>query len=253
MTARRLPPVASIRIDLSDPDSANLWRTVAKVASELGDSTPWCLVGGLMVALFALEAGQRARPTTDIDILGDARSRPSGTEEVTRHLKALGAEIHEYGGLERERGFRFNVDGQVVDVLAPDGLPIERPPLTTGNLQTLQIPGGTQALRRTELVEIVLDGHATPLKRPTLLGAIILKARSLLVHSRIQDQREDLITLLSLVPDAFAMRDELTKAEVKWLRQTENRLDFDDPGLPELSRAGDPARARDTFAALVGG
>jgi hypothetical protein len=58
-------------IDVSDPDAMQLWRTVVKTADALaGDETRWCLVGGLMVALFAIEAGQlpRRRP-------GD--SRPS--------------------------------------------------------------------------------------------------------------------------------------------------------------------------------
>jgi len=69
------------------------------------------------------------------------------------------------------------------------------------------------------------------------------------VENHRQDRR---ITLLSLVPNAFAMRDELTKTEVKWLRQVEDRLDLDDLGLFGLSSAGDPERARDTFAVLVG-
>jgi hypothetical protein len=64
----------SIVIDVSDPDAIALWRTVARIADALDDQeTRWCLVGGLMVALFAIEAGQLQRPTTDIDILGDAR------------------------------------------------------------------------------------------------------------------------------------------------------------------------------------
>ena len=41
-----------------DPDAMQLWRTVAKIADQLdGRQTRWCLVGGLMVALFAIEAG----------------------------------------------------------------------------------------------------------------------------------------------------------------------------------------------------
>ena len=82
-------PVASIVIDLIEPDAMELWRTVAKVSEALGSERRWCLVGGLMVALFAIEAQQSQRATTDIDVLADARSRPSATEWASRQLEAL--------------------------------------------------------------------------------------------------------------------------------------------------------------------
>jgi hypothetical protein len=43
---------------------------------------------------------------------------------------------------------------------------------TAGKLETIQIPGGTQALERIELVEIVVDGVASRVRRSTLLGAL---------------------------------------------------------------------------------
>ena len=130
----------SIVIDAGDPQAIELWRAVARIADGLhGAKVRWCLVGGLMVALFAMEAGQIQRPTTDIDILGDARQRPSGTEALTEQLERMGAELSEVSGLESERGFRFELDGQIVDVLAPDGL--RTPPTTSGRMQTIQIPG----------------------------------------------------------------------------------------------------------------
>jgi hypothetical protein len=183
----------------------------------------------MMVALFAIEAGQIQRATTDIDILGDARRRPSSTTAVTRHLQDLGATRTEIGGFEAERGFRFAMDGQLVDVLAPDGL--TRPPMTDDQFETIQIPGGTQALQRKETVTIVLDGEHTRLPRPTLLGAILLKARSLPVHSKPEDQREDLITLLGLLTDPRAAATTLKKNERKWLRTIEERLNLGDPAL----------------------
>jgi hypothetical protein len=134
LTARRgEQPVASIRIETLNPEVATLWRTVVKVARELGEDRSWCLVGGLMVGLFAIEAGQEQRATSDIDILGDARKRPSATERISRRLEGLGAELHQIGGLDAQLGFRFDVDGQIVDVLAPDGLAHNRPPRTRGS------------------------------------------------------------------------------------------------------------------------
>lgn len=234
-----------IPIEALDPDAMALWRTVAKVASALGEDRPWCLVGGLMVALFAIEAGQTQRPTKDIDILGDARRRPSGTEVVARELKTLGAELTQITGLDSERGFRFDVDGQVVDVLAPDGLG-RTPARTTGKLQTIQIPGGTQALDRTEVVEIVVDGQAVALRRPTLVAAVLLKARALAVHSRPEDQRHDLVTLLALLSDPRAARQQISAKETGWLRAIEDSLALDDPAFAETF---DPARLRVARAA----
>jgi hypothetical protein len=154
-----------IHIDALDPSTMALWRTVARVAQALDDDRMrWALVGGLMVALYAIESGQIARATIDIDILGDARQSPSGTEWVTqRLLDDLGGSRHEIDGLAGERGFRFEVDGQVVDVLAPDGL--RRQPRTDAQFRTIQIPGGSQALDRSEVVRIVVDGQRVPLRR----------------------------------------------------------------------------------------
>jgi hypothetical protein len=250
MTNRPEPRV-SIQINALDPDTAALWETVAKVANTLGEDVSWCLVGGLMVALFAIEAEQLPRPTTDIDILGNARQRPSAAEQVTERLKSIGGTLHQRGGLESERGFRFYVDGQIVDVLAPEGLPKNRPPITTGNLQTIQIPGGTQALQRTELVEIVVNGRAATLRRPTLIAAILLKTRALRVHSRPDDQRHDLVTLLGLLDDPRTARDRLSKSEIGWLRNIETLLHLDDP---QLADTFDPPRlqaARAAYQLLV--
>jgi hypothetical protein len=241
-SANRIP---SIVIDASDPDAMELWRTLAQIADAFdGMGTRWCLVGGLMVALFAIEDGQLQRPTTDIDILGDARQRPSGTQAVTEQLGQMGAKLAEISGLDSERGFRFELNGQIVDVLAPDGL--ATPPTTVGRLQTIQIPGGSQALKRMETVEIIVEGKRARLFRPTLIGAILLKARSLLEHDRPEDQRQDLVTLLSLMADPRTARESLTKNERGWLRAIETQLDIDDRRLEALF---DPGRLRIARAA----
>lgn len=242
--------VTSIRIDLIDPDAMELWRTVVKVATALGEDRRWCLVGGLMVALFAIEAQQPQRATTDIDVLADARSRPSATEWASRRLESLGATLHEVDGTEHHRGFRFDVEGQIVDVLAPDGLG-SAGARTTGKLQTIQIPGGTQALSRTEVVEIVVGDTAVTLRRPTLIAAILLKARALGVHSRRDDQRHDLVTLLSLLDDPRASRAEVTTKELGWLRSISDRIDIDDAGLEASFDAPRLRAARAAFALLT--
>jgi hypothetical protein len=243
-------PVASIRIELIDPDAMELWRVVAKIAAALGRDRRWCLVGGLMVALFAIEAQQTQRATTDIDVLADARARPSGTAWATGRLVALGATLRELQEFDQEHGFRFDFDGQIVDVLAPDGLGASGA-TTTGKLQTLQIPGGTQALNRIEVVEIVVDGNVATLRRPTLIAAILLKARSLRVHSRTDDQRHDLVTLLSLLDDPRAARAEITNKEIGWMRSISGRLSIDDPTFRESFEANRLRAARAAYRVLV--
>jgi hypothetical protein len=244
-------PVALIRIELIDPDAMELWRTVAKVAAVFGSDRRWCLVGGLMVALFAIEAQQTQRATTDIDVLTDARARPSGTAWATGRLKDLGATLRERQASDRERGFRFDFDGQIVDVLAPDGLGPSGA-TTTSKLKTIQIPGGTQALHRIEVVEIVVDEAAVTLRRPTLIAAILLKARALRVHSRPQDQRHDLVTLLSLLDDPRTARAEITTREIGWIRSISDRLSIDDPALGESFEANRLRVARAAYRVLVG-
>jgi len=243
--------VAEIMVDALDPATMNLWRTVAKVAKTLDDQhMRWCLVGGLMVSLFAMEAGHISRPTTDIDILGDARQRPSGTEWVTEQLAKLGATRHEVGGFEAEKGFRFSLDGQVVDVLAPDGL--GRPAMTDAQFQTIQIPGGSQALNRLERVIVIVDGERIALHRPTLIGAILLKARSIRVHSRPEDQRQDVIQLLGLMTDPRSAIGSLTKAERRWLRAINDNLALDDQQLDATVDAVTLRIARAAYRRLTG-
>jgi hypothetical protein len=249
MTPFGATPVASITINALDPAEQRLWQAVAAISRQLGEDEGWCLVGGLMVALFAMQASQRPRVTTDIDVLANARTRPSGTTWAAQRLEAMGATLTDVDGLDGQRGFRFELDDQIIDVLAPDGL--GRAARTAGKLETIQIPGGTQALERIEVVEIVVDGVASRVSRPTLLGALLLKARALPVHSRPEDQREDMITLLALVEDPDAMRPSFTQAERRWLRSIESTLALDDPALPARFSLARLRTARAAYQILV--
>ena len=82
------------------------------------------------------------------------------------------------------------------------------------------MPGGSQALVRQEEVTVRLSGNSFTLRRPTLLGAILIKARSLIVHRDLESQREDLLMLLSLDEGAAApIVAELEGGELKKLRE----------------------------------
>jgi hypothetical protein len=87
-----------------------------------------------------------------------------------------------------------------------------------------------------------LDDLVTLLRRPTLLGAILIKACWLMVHRDPDAQREDLLLLqLSLADDPRAMAAELRKSERGWLRKAEPRVKFERT-LPDR-RGGAAARS----------
>jgi hypothetical protein len=207
-----------------------------------------------MVQLHALEHGSTARPTVDIDVLGDSRRRPSMTERIASILAKRGAEMATPPPGDEKLGFRFDIDGEIVEVLGSEGLP--KDPRTAGKHTTFQVPGGTQALRRTEKVRVSLDGgSAVVLRRPTLLGAVLIKARVVAKRRRLKfdSDRQDLVLLLTFIEDprALARDEELKKTETRWLRKVEFLLDFDDPMLAERLPDGAAARAEQAYRLLI--
>jgi len=109
-----------------------------------------------MVQLHAFEHDDQLRPTVDIDLLGAARKPPAMTEQIASLLVERGAEVAMPPRSNPEVGYRFELDGEIVEILGPDGLKSD--PKTLDCLTTFQVSGGTQALRRTEVVLVSLDG-----------------------------------------------------------------------------------------------
>jgi hypothetical protein len=73
------------------------------------------------------------------------------------------------------------------------------------------------------------------------------------VHSRPEDQREDIITLLALVDDPHAMRKSITQTERRWLRNIEITLALDDPALAARFSLARLRAARAAYQILVAG
>lgn len=168
--------MVSVDLAPTDPQARETWRSALGLMAQLEDE--WTLIGGLMVQLHVERYGARGmRPTDDLDILADSRRRPSATERISEHLAQRGFELAAPTGLTRDTAYRFTRGDLIVDVLGPDGVG-GRPPRTIGNLETIQIEGGTQALARTEVVRVRLEGTEAEVRCPSLLGAILLKARS---------------------------------------------------------------------------
>lgn len=218
-----------IDIDLDDEETLKLWAAVGELVERLPGQ--WVLIGGLMVQLHAVEHGVTdVRPTGDIDIL--AQARPQGT--LRSIDAALRGENFELVGPDLDGyAHRYERHGLIVDVLAPDG--IKPPPDLGASFKAIGVPGGSQALSRAETVTVTVEEHSFELRRPTLLGAVLIKARSLMVHSDPETQREDLLRLLALIDDPREMAADLRKTERKWLSATEQRLNLS--GLSSLDAA----------------
>lgn len=215
--------MSEIDIDLDDPQTVALWTAVGELVEQLPGQ--WVLIGGLMVQLHALEHGVTdVRPTGDIDVLGQARPQ-SALRSIDTALRDEGFDL--VGPDLDGYAHRYERDGLIVDVLAPDG--IKPPPDLGTGFKAIGVPGGSQALARSETVTVTVSGHSFELRRPMLLGAVLIKARSLMVHSDPETQREDLLRLLALIEDPRKMAADLRNTERQWLRVTEQRLNLSRP------------------------
>ncbi len=209
---------APVRIVPSSPDDERLWHLVQEFA-ELVAGLPWALIGGLMVR--AIEAEHDVAVTTwatvDVDAVLDVRTKSTATEEASRRLVGAGFEP-----LRSEPGivYRFTRGDDIVDVLAPDHLAARTRRTTIPPDQTLEALGTRQALRRTHELLIDAGRGPFPVPVPTLIGAILLKAR---VAGNARESRQkherDLARLLILVPDPAAAARGLTPGERAYLRE----------------------------------
>lgn len=243
-----------VNIDPPTEEARRLWTKALELAEAFGSEDNWTLVGGLMVQLHAVEHNSDSRLTSDIDVLGDSRKRPSMTQKLARILKDRGGAIAMPPRSNKDLGYKFEIDGEIVEVLGSEGVTAN--PKTIGSSTTFQVPGGTQALRRTEVVQVSLDGQATvALRRPNLLGAILIKARVVAKKRRekFESDRQDVILLLSLVEDPRALATEgaLRRTERKWLRDVEKKLDFSSPVVRSLFPPETLDRAESAYRLLI--
>jgi hypothetical protein len=213
-----------IRLATSGSSDIELWTELIKLGQLSSD---WTLIGARMVELHAAEYGQAPlRISADADALANARSRPNAVIGIAQILVDRGFTLSEpsYMGV----GHKFVRGLLEVDVLAPEGLGArsEAARTTIPPAHTVEVPGGTQALRRSERVEIEVGGVRGSVPRPNLLGAILLKARAVDIDDAPENQRGDLALLLSLAPDARSMVNDSGKHERSWIAR---RREMDDP------------------------
>lgn len=240
-----------IDIDPPTAEARRLWANALELARDFGADDRWALVGGLMVQLHAFERNRSSRLTADVDFLGDSRRRPSMTVRMAELLKERGGEMTMPPVSNEDLGYRFEVSGSIIEILGSEG--VREDPKTLGKYTTFQVPGGTQALARAEVVRVSLDGGGpVEIRRPSLLGAILIKARAVKTRrDKFKSDRQDLIRLLSFVEDPRALAGELKGNEKKWLQEVEALLAFDDGPLRDLFSTAELSAAEQAYLLLV--
>src|SRR6478672_11757925 len=142
------------------------------------------------------------------------------TERIAEQLIEHGGEMATPPRSNEKLGYRFDLDGEMIEILGSEG--VRDDPQTLNGYATFQVPGGTQALARTEIVRVSLDdGDPVEIRRPSLLGAILVKARVLAKErDKFESDRQDLLRLLGFVKNtrALARSEGLRKSERKWMR-----------------------------------
>jgi hypothetical protein len=136
----------------------------------------WTLIGGQLVHLHCADRGQfPVRPTNDADTVIDVRADPKILHTFTKMLTDLG--FRSVGISAEGRQHRWVRDLASIDVLLPEGIgerASERQGVTGS--PTLPTDGGTQALRRSQAVAVTVDGREGFVHRPSLVGALVVKA-----------------------------------------------------------------------------
>lgn len=227
-----------IHLDGLTPAAEEGWWVLFELAND--DSESWTLIGGQMIQLLAAEhhAVDAVRPTEDLDIVVNVRLRQKGIGWITSWLLARNFDLAEPDANQIAGRFtRQARDGRgrtIFDVLAPEGLG-ERADLTTLRpARTIAAPASTQALDRTQLIEVTVTGLISRetrtgiVPRPSILGALVVKAAATAIAGRDNAERDwqDAALLLSVIADPAAIADECVakdRARLSVLRDLEDR------------------------------
>ena len=213
----RQPVIDRLPVELpAYPGSDPIWDALLDLADSRSQ-IEWTLIGGQMVMLHAAE-NQAAplRVSRDLDIVVNARVVTGALRKMAANLKQAGFELD---GVSADGIAHRYVRGQAsIDLLAPEGLGRRADLTTTPPGRTVQVPGGTQALDRTERVPVVHGGREGSVPRPSLLGAIVVKAAAISVDDVPRAQEHDLALLLSMIDDPGELIPDMTRKDRKRLR-----------------------------------
>ena len=225
-----------------------LWHTLL----ELADLRPraWTLIGGQMVFLHAMEHEViPPRVSTDLDVLVNARVVTAAVRRFVRAIETRGFELE--GASPQGVAHRYRRGRVSLDVLAPDGLGPRTDLTTTPPGHTVQVPGGTQALTRTQLLPVSVGSSRGLVPRPSLLGAVIIKAAAADVDDQTDVQLGDLALLLSLLEQPMTLRSDLTSKDRRRIRARAELLDAGHRAWSSL-RDSEADRGRAALRLLAG-
>ncbi len=210
------------------------WDALMAVAADLGEG--WTLIGGQMVLLHQAErrragagpaSGASLRWSYDLDVVVDLRTNRTRMRHIDSVLRD-----HGFNQQILPIGHRYvDAAGTVFDVLAPDHLGRHLPRLGRGN--TLQATGGTQALKRSRLVEVERDQQRSLIPRPDIVGALLIKIAAASGPPTGRGNKRhllDVITLAALITPQDAANAALTQKERKRIQSAARILARDGSG-----------------------
>jgi hypothetical protein len=152
------------------------------------------------------------RPTDDAEAVLDIRANPQILLQFTRALTEL--DFVADGIAAEGQQHRWKRDRASIDVLIPDnvGERLARRTGVTGS-PTVQTPGGIQALHRSQVVAVDVAGRPGHVPRPSLVGALIMKAaaHTVPVDPNRGRHRSDFATLAALVAASDFVDETLSK------------------------------------------
>jgi hypothetical protein len=207
------------------PRQESAWRGLLEVSALLPAHT-WCVVGGQMVFLYCLERGvSPGRPTDDGDVVLDVRARPNILHEFTSALLTVG--FSSAGVSPEGHQHRWVKDEAKIDVLVPRGLgerALARKGATGGT--TLGAPGAQQAIDRSQPVLAEVAGLQGEVWRPSMLGALVMKAAAYTTPEPNHDRHlTDFATLASMLTRTDHIDEGLTRSDRKYLSLAVAALD----------------------------
>ncbi len=216
------PPAITIPVDLA-PNLVPLWQTIIGITRI--PRVEWVVIGGQMVLAHAL-LHDTIPPaiTEDADAVVDVRTPRRPMPVIVTHLTEQGFTLA--GTSPDGIGHRYTRPADplplIFDVLAPEGLGARTDKTTTPPARTIEVPGGTQALRRRIKVTVTAGGETSEVPLPNLLAAIVLKGAAVgspqIPPSMKGKHLRDLAFLCSLVQDPFTMRLEMDRKDLSRLR-----------------------------------
>ena len=252
---RRIPSAGAAEVGLPvlPPELTQVYLTLFDLDVTVAE--PWTLIGGLMVLTHCAEHGVPFnRPTADADIAVSALTHRNALMAVTLRLARLGfrdVTPEPLGGGERP-SYRYAAAQVHVDVVVPAKANAQaNPAVTAAGRRGVELPATQQALRRTERVHVrTAEGVRGQVRRPDLLGSIIIKAAASTLDRRNPERhQEDLVTL----SDTLAVAGSHPRYATQMSRRDNKRLREALAALPDRlwRRAQDPDAARAALQYLL--